>query len=175
MSNETCKELINIKYKTMLLNPNSKGLEEDIETKTTDTLDEFLKRKKMVTTNKSWSQLNKMNKVEKINAFVDNISLDNNLSSKDVEDLKKYLRTCLDRKMLQRMRDITYDKENEKITHINGLIIKKGKLQEKEKRFTLKMSDKKTGTQKNKPGKSKKQKLLSNSGINFSNKNVSKD
>lgn len=172
MNSETCKELINIKYKTMLLNPNSKGLEDTIETKTTETLDDFLNRKKVVVTNKTWSQLNKMTKLEKLYSYVDDISTDENLSSKDIDDLKKYLRVCLDRKLLQRMKDISYDKETEKITKINGLIIKKGKLMDKEKKFTLKNSDKKTGTKKHKPSKTKKQKLLSNSGINFSNDNT---
>ena len=159
MTDENCKELLNIKYKNMLLNPNNNIFNNEKDSK--KTLDDFLEINTDVIKIKSWSQLNKIEKSNKINDYVDTISSEYELSSKDIDDLKQYLRQCLSRKQLQRIKDVQYEKKEGVIKKINGLQIKKGKLEGREKRFTLKNVDKKDSTLKNLGGgKQKRNKLL---------------
>lgn len=160
MTDDNCKELLNIKYKNMLLNPNNNIFNND-EKNTKKTLDDFLEINSPVVKIKSWSQLNKIEKQTKINNYVDTISSEYELTSKDIEELKQYLRQCLNRKQLQRIKDVQYDKKEGVVKKINGLHLKKGKLGEREKRFTLKNVDKKDSTLKNLGGgKQKRNKIL---------------
>jgi hypothetical protein len=152
MTEEHCKELINIQYKNILLNQNDKSINKNTENNTM--LDDFLEKNENQKNNiqeniKSWSQLNKMEKNSKINNYIDSISSEYNLSSKDIEELKKYLRECLNKKMLLRIKEVQYDKNEGVIKKINGLVIKTGKITDKERKFTLKNSDKKDSTLKN--------------------------
>ena len=158
---DNCKELLNIKYKNMLLNPNN-NIFNNSENDNSQTLDSFLENHKPVVKVKSWSQLNKMEKMRKLNKYVDSISSEYDLTSKDIEDMKQYLKKCLNRNQLTRIKDVQYDKKTGIVTKINGLHIRKGKVDGKERRFTLKNVDKKDSTLKNLgSGKIKRSKMLS--------------
>jgi hypothetical protein len=164
MTEEHCKELTNIHFKNILLNQNNSTITKKTENITI--LDDFLENNEKQKNNteentKTWSQLNKMEKMNKINEYINSISSEYNLSSKDIDELKKYLRECLNRKMLLRIKDVQYDKNEGIIKKINGLVIKTGKLSDKERKFTLKNSDKKDTTLKNLgTGKIRKKKEL---------------
>lgn len=164
MTEEHCKELTNIHFKNILLNQNNSTITKKTENITM--LDDFLENNEKQNNNteehtKTWSQLNKMEKMNKINEYINNISSEYNLSSKDIDELKKYLRECLNRKMLLRIKDVQYDKNEGVIKKINGLVIKTGKISDKERKFTLKNSDKKDTTLKNLgTGKIRKKKEL---------------
>lgn len=144
MSDE-CIELKNIKYKSMLLDPNGfnskknkssniKSIDEVIEMQNKE--DVFLK---------PWSKLDKVSRLKKLREYVDILVERDDITQSDVKPLYSYLKQCLERKKLQRIKDVTYDSEKGVITNIPGLIIK---LTEKRK-FTLKNNDKKTSTLKN--------------------------
>lgn len=94
---------------------------------------------------KTWNKLTKMDKVEKINNYVD-IELKKMFSLKDNErnDVKNYLKNCLDQKRLQRIKDVKYDKDTQTIQNIPGLQMKINT-----RKFTLKHSDRKNSTLKN--------------------------
>lgn len=165
MTEEHCKELTNIHFKNILLNQNNSIITKKTENITM--LDDFLENNEKQNNNnikehtKTWSQLNKMEKMNKITEYINSISSEYNLSSKDIDELKKYLRECLNRKMLLRIKDVQYDKNEGIIKKINGLIIKTGKISDKERKFTLKNSDKKDTTLKNLgTGKIRKKKEL---------------
>ena len=176
MDKDNCKELLNIKYKNMLLNPNNNIFNND-NSETKKTLDDFLEINKESIKVKTWSQLNKMEKMNKLFNYIDSVIDEYELTTKEVDELKQYIRQCLNRKQLQRMKDVQYDKKDGTVKKINGLHIKKGKLEEKEKRFTLKNVDKKDSTLKNLGGgRSKKNKLItkirkSKKGMDSSDKN----
>mgnify|MGYP001200715940 CR=1 FL=1 len=158
---DNCKELLNIKYKNMLLNPNN-NIFNNSENDNSQTLDSFLENHKPVVKVKSWSQLNKMEKLRKLNKYVDSISSEYELTSKDIEDMKQYLKKCLNRNQLIRIKDVQYDKKMGIVTKINGLHIRKGKIDGKERKFTLKNVDKKDSTLKNLgSGKINRSKMLS--------------
>ena len=137
---DVCQELQNIKYQTMLLNHNSKIYE------TTPNIDNnniefFLESEKISNKNKPWSKLSKASKLKKLNEYVEEHSKKEKLNEEEIKTLKLYLMKCLERKKLQRQKDVTYDMENNKIKSINGLIYNKNT-----NKYTLKRQDKKTNS-----------------------------
>jgi hypothetical protein len=136
MSDE-CIELKNIKYQTMLLS-NNYNKKEDIASNIKN-IDELLDMEKNKKSIKPWSKLEKMAKITKLYAYVDKIKDDEKLTPGEIIGLKSYLKKCLERKKIQRVKDISYDKVLGVINCIPGLIFtKKGP-----RRFTLKNIDKK--------------------------------
>ena len=148
---EECQELKNIKYQTMLLNNNSKIISTK---KNSENLDDFLQKEKAQNKSKPWSKLGKSTKIKKINEFVDKFSTEKKLNDNEKKQLASYLNTCLDRKKLQRVKDINYDVKFGRIKSIPGLTYNKNK-----QKFTLKRVDKKRSTLKGLAPKRKKDKI----------------
>lgn len=133
MSDE-CLELQNIEYQTMLLKGNAK-----VKTNKTDSsnIDDFLAREKIVNENKPWSKLGKNQKIHKLTEYITQYKKKHNCTIAELETLKTYLIRCLERKKLQRVKDVVYDVKTGKIKSIPGLIFDKTR-----RKFTLKKLDK---------------------------------
>ena len=142
MSDE-CVELKNIKYQSMLLS-NNFNTPETLQSNIND-LDELMKLQSMKSLNKPWSKLDKLSKLKRIYAYVESIQELHSLNDDEVKGLKKYLKQCFERKKLQRVKDVTYDKSVGTILDIPGLVINKALA----RKFTLKQVDKKGSTLKN--------------------------
>ena len=148
---EDCTELKNIKYQNMLLT-NSKTTEkikgniQNIET--------FLNKEKKLHKNKPWNKLGKSKKMKLIKDFIEEHSQNNNLSKKQKNLLKTFLNICIERKKLQKIKEINYDKDNEKIISIPNLSY--NNVSEK---YYIKRGDKKSSILKHLAPKSKKRKL----------------
>ena len=136
---EECLELKNIMYKTMLLNGNP--LQETKSEKDLSNLDKFLENEKNVNVNEPWCKLNKTIKTKKLLEFVEKYKSDNNLDLEEVKLLTSFLKDCIDRKKLQRVKDVVYDKTNGSIKEIPALAYTKTN-----KHFTLKNIDKRIST-----------------------------
>ena len=134
-----CQELKNIKYKTMLLN--GVPLPETKSSNDLSNLDKFLENEKNNNVNEPWCKLNKTIKTKKLQDYVENYKQENNLSNEESELLLTFLKDCLDRKKLQRVKDVVYDKENGIIKDIPALFYMKTS-----KHFTLKNVDKRVST-----------------------------
>ena len=132
-----CQELKNLKYKTMLLN--SVPLQETKTTSFNDlsNLDKFLENEKNNNVNEPWCKLNKTIKTKKIQEYVQVYKQENNLNDEESVILFSFLKDCIDRKKLQRVKDVLYDKENGNIKEIPALCYVKSN-----KHFTLKNMDK---------------------------------
>ena len=148
---EECQELKNIKYQTMLLNNNSKIISTQ---GTSDNLDEFLLKEKAQNKSKPWSKLGRSTKLKKITSFVDNFATDKNLTLPDKKRLHIYLNESLDRKKLQRVKDVSYDVKTGRIKAIPGLIFNKVN-----QKYTLRRVDKKKSTLKGLAPRRKKNKI----------------
>ncbi len=122
MSADECIELKNIKYKTMLLSPHTEAIktQENI-----DNLDELIKKDKINSEKLPWSKLNKTMKISKINDFVINYSKENKMNEKEKEDLQKLLQDSLNKKLLQKAKDVVYDKSDGVIKTIPNLLFNK--------------------------------------------------
>lgn len=129
-------ELKNIKYKTMMLNGIT--LPEIKSSNELSTLDKFLENEKNNNETEPWCKLNKTIKSKKLLEYVSFYQAENNLTEDECELLIKFLKDCLDRKKLQRVKDVNYDKERGIVTSIPALCYIKPS-----KHFTLKNMDNK--------------------------------
>ena len=159
---EECLELKNIMYKTMLINGNP--LPETKSEKDLSNLDKFLESEKINNVNEPWCKLNKTVKTKKLVDFVEKYKNDNNLDNEETKLLTSFLKDCIDRKKLQRVKDVVYDKTNGSIKEIPALSYTKAN-----KHFTLKNIDKRVSTLKSLAPK-KTQGTIKNKNKNKTNK-----
>jgi hypothetical protein len=138
-TNDECQELKNIKYKTMLLNGNP--MQETKSSNDLSNLEKFLENEKNNNNNEPWCKLNKTVKTKKLIDFVDLYKKDKNLDEEESKLLVAFLKDCIDRKKLQRVKDVSYDKINGTIKEIPALSYVKST-----KHFTLKNIDKRVST-----------------------------
>ena len=139
-SNE-CQELKNLKYKTLLLN--GVPLKEIKSSSSNDlsNLDKFLENEKNNNVNEPWCKLNKTIKTKKIQEYVEIYKEQNKLNDEEGRNLFSFLKDCIDRKKLQRVKDVIYDKDTGNIKEIPSLCYVKSS-----KHFTLKNIDKRVST-----------------------------
>jgi hypothetical protein len=143
MSKETqqsdCNELKTLKYKSMLLN----GMPWPENKSTTDlaNLDKFLENEKINNAGEPWSKLDKTAKIKKLSFFADKYKEQNNLSELEYKQLVVFFRDCLDKKKLQRVKDVNYNKETGEVKDIPALHFNKPS-----NHFTLKNVDKRVST-----------------------------
>ena len=147
MKKDECMELKNLKYQTMLLNQKTEKKETQPNILN---IEKFLEKEQKNNIMKPWNKLGKGIKLKKIYEYVDNYLKDN--SKKEYEiPLKTYLLECLERKKLQKKKDVIYDSENNKIKDIPNLYFN-----EKKKKYSLKRCDKKSSTLKSLPTRKNK-------------------
>ena len=139
IKNNECQELKNIKYKTMLLN--GAPLQETKSSNDLSNLDKFLETEKNNNSNEPWCKLNKTIKTKKLIDFVEIYSKEKNLSADESKALLAFLKDCLDKKKLARVKDVVYDKDTGTVKEIPALTYVKTT-----KHFTLKNIDKRVST-----------------------------
>jgi hypothetical protein len=139
ITNIECQELKNIKYKSMLLT--GTPLHETKSSNDLSNLDKFLENEKNINVNEPWCKLNKTIKSKKLIEYVDIYKNNNNLDDEEEQILLIFFKDCLDRKKLQRVKDVIYDKDNGIIKDIPALCFIKTN-----KHFTLKNIDKRIST-----------------------------
>lgn len=136
---DECIELKNINYKNMLLNGNT--LHDSKQTDNLSNLDKFLEDDKNNNQNEPWSKLDKTAKTKKLLLFSENYAKENNFTEEEILILNAFLKDCLDRKRLHRVKDVDYDKTTGEIKLIPALLYNKSN-----KHFTLKNIDKRVST-----------------------------
>ena len=146
MKDEECIELKNIKYKTMLINGVS--ISETKSSQSLQNLDKFLQNEKNTNENEPWCKLNKTIKIKKFMEYIENYKIEQKLSDEETNKLSIFLKDCLNRKKLQRIKDVIYDKEKGIINDIPALTYNKVN-----KNFTLKNIEKRVSTLKSLPQK----------------------
>lgn len=139
------KSVKNSKYKLMLKSGNI--ITENKSSINLSNLEKFLEDNKQHNINEQWSKLDKTIKLKKVATFADTYALEHNYSQEDKEKLLIFLKDCLDKKKLARVKDVIYDKAT-------GLIKEIPALYKTAERFTLKNMDKRISTLKNLPQKS---------------------
>ena len=134
-----CNELKTLKYKSMILNgvpwPERKS-STDLEN-----LDKFLESEKITNASEPWSKLDKTAKIKKLYFFAENYKNEHNLSEDEFKNLIIFFKDCLDKKKLQRVKDVNYNKETGEIKDIPALSFNKPT-----NHFTLKNIDKRVST-----------------------------
>ena len=138
-----CAELKNIKYQSMLLstsNKDSSNFTQNSKNNSLKNIDEFLEAENAISRKESWSRLNKTIKLDKLNAWSDTYSRDNKLDEHVKNNLKTFLKVSLDRNKLQKVKDVIYDKDTQKIVNIPNLTLNSNN------KFILKRNDKRVST-----------------------------
>ena len=156
---EECIELKNIQFKTMLMT--GVQITQSKSFQNLNNLDKFLEDEKNSNENEPWCKLNKTIKLKKLLEYVDLYKNENELNSEECNLLVLFLKDCLDRKKLQRIKDVIYDKENGIIKSIPALTYVKIN-----KHFTLKNIEKRISTVKSLPPK-KGNGTIKNKSSNF--------
>ena len=145
MSDE-CLELKNIKYKTMLMNGSS--IRETNSSGDLSNLERFLENEKTTNQAEPWSKLDKTIKTQKVIAYATEYVEQNELGVEEEALLVKFLKECLGKKRLYRVKDVVYDKDTGRIREIPALVFNK-----QARHFTLKRTDKRVSTLKSLPPK----------------------
>ncbi len=100
-------------------------------------LDKFLEQEKITNSTEPWSKLDKTAKIRKLTIYAEEYSAENKLDEGEKEKLMSFLKECLDRKKLQRVKDVIYDKVGGVVKEIPALYHTK-----QTNHFTLKNIDK---------------------------------
>jgi hypothetical protein len=114
-----------------------------------ENLESFLRNEtKTNMTNGPWSKLSKSLKIQKVVEYSNAYKKENNISDEQGDLLCSFLKDCIQKNKIQKIKDITYDKTTGQIKKINILSFNKTT-----GRFTLKNTnmDKKMGTLKRVP------------------------
>jgi len=138
---EECIELKNIKYKTMLLNGNGNTFKETKISNNLSNLESFLENEKNNNKNEPWCKLDKTIKSIKLIQYVTEYKIKHELDNDEENSMIQFLKDSLDRKKLQRVKDVIYDKVSGTIKDIPGLQYIKSN-----RHFTLKNIDKRVST-----------------------------
>ena len=142
MNNDKCQELVNIEYQNMLLNGGKKNEGKNKEpVGTIYNIEDFLEKEKLYESKQPWGKLNKIKKFQKINEYIDSFSKKNNISDKNKSEVLSNIKNALNKKKLQRIKDVVYNKETGVIKSIPALEFDKEKLT-----LTLKNNEKKQST-----------------------------
>lgn len=114
---------------------------EPIKTNNIDNLEQFLENERKSNKAESWSKLDKTMKFGKFIDYVDIYSKKHNLTAPEKVVLTQFLKECVDRKKLNKNKDVIYDIEKGTIESIPGLVYTN-------KRYSLKNNDKKSSASK---------------------------
>ena len=140
---EKCQELANIEYQNMLVSgkfkTNDTDDKNDIET--IFNIEEFLEKEKNLESKLPWNKLNKMKKYEKICIYINKFSEDKDISDRNKKELLSEIKTALNKKKLQRVKDVVYNKETGIIKNIPCI-----EYNSKENKLTLNLNEKKQST-----------------------------
>jgi len=104
-------------------------------------LDKFLENEKNNNASEPWSKLDKTAKIRKLILFADSYKEKHGLNDTEHKTLLSFLKDCLDRKKLQRVKDVIYDKTNGEVKDVPALYFNKPT-----NHFTLKNIDKRVST-----------------------------
>jgi hypothetical protein len=138
-SESVCMDLEAIKYKKMLLT--GVPMKEPKYSNNLEILDNFLENEKINNESEPWCKLNNTVKLKKLLDFVKVYRLEHDMDEEEANCLITFFKDCLERKKLQKVKDVVYDKINGNIKSIPSLVYTKNT-----KHFTLKNLEKKAIT-----------------------------
>jgi hypothetical protein len=115
-------------------------------------LDSYLENEKIFNSGEPWSKLDKTAKLRKLIAFAEKYKEEHQLSNESHNSMILFFRECLDKRKLQRVKDVVYCKETGFIKEIPALLFNRTN-----HHFTLKNIDKRTSTIKGLAPKKKQQ------------------
>ena len=141
---DECIELKNIQYKSMLSGGNI--IIDSTNVSDFNSLDKFLEDHNLQNLNENWAKIDNNTKYKKLVNFSKKYVETNNLDEEVYNILTSFLKDSLDNKLLQRVKDVTYDKATKEIKDIPPLTYN-----EETKSFSLKIDKNRIHTLKSLP------------------------
>ena len=105
------------------------------------TIEEFLDNEKIQNRKEAWNKLDRTTKLQKLHQFAETYGKEKGLPMKEVKLLKQFFKTSLEKRKLQKTKEVVYDKEGGIIKSIPGLMYNNTSNQ-----YTLRNTDKKVST-----------------------------
>lgn len=99
-------------------------------------LENFLQNEKNANTNGSWSKLSKSLKIKKMSDFSKLYQMEHHISDEEEHNLDSFLKDCISKNKIEKVKDLVYDKKTGKVLKINILTFNT-----QHNKFTLKCSD----------------------------------
>jgi hypothetical protein len=96
--------------------------------------------------NRSWSQLDKISRIDRLNNYADKVGTEKNMDDKSILELKTYFKTLVDKKKLLRSKEVIYDKKTDTVLDVPLVIIRENG---KKYKYSLKRVDNRQSTLKN--------------------------
>lgn len=104
-------------------------------------IDALLENENIQHRSESWNKLHKTTKIQKLHAYAEKYGSQNHYSPKEIRQLKHFLTDSLEKKKLQKTKEINYNKTKGEITDIPGLLFNSTTNQ-----FTLRVDTKRVST-----------------------------
>ena len=150
---------------------NNSSLNKTSQHKSEEDINAFLNEEKNALKLVSWNKLNKNTKLELLLKWANKHSKQEKFNKEKTKKLKQFIKDTLEKKQLQRVKDVCYNKETNEITSIPNLIYNNDE-------FYLKNIDKRVTTSKclgplKKNKTLKKKKDITSVAINETNKETS--
>jgi len=84
-------------------------------------IDNLLDQENIHNKTESWNKLNKTLKIQKLHHFSEKYGKEHKYSVKEIKQLKHFFTDSLEKKKLQKAKEVMYDKYTQEITEIPGL------------------------------------------------------
>ena len=118
---DECIELKNLKYKSLLIKGRGTNKFEEKNSSSITNIDKFLDNERSSNKIDNWIKLDKTEKLERLLKYAKKFCLENNFTL-DIEDkLILFFKDCLDKKKLQKSKDVKYNRKDNEIEAIPGL------------------------------------------------------
>jgi hypothetical protein len=95
--------------------------ETPVETVENFNIDDFLEYENQQNKKETWTKLNRTIRIQLLHSYAEKYSKTHNLNLKETKQLKRYLTDILDTKKLNKIKDVSYDREKGIITNITHL------------------------------------------------------
>ena len=105
------------------------------------TIEEFLDNEKIQNRKDTWNKLDRTTKLQKLHRFAEAYGKEKSLPMKEIKILKQFFKTSLEKRKLQKTKEVVYDKDTGVIKSIPGLMYNNTSNQ-----YTLRNLDKKVST-----------------------------
>lgn len=86
-----------------------------------DELDKMLDDEKLLNKALTWNKLNKTLKIQKLHQFSEKYGKEHKYGAKEIKQLKHFFSDALEKKKLQNIKEVIYDKTTREIVDVPGL------------------------------------------------------
>lgn len=86
-----------------------------------DELDKLLDDEKLLNKALTWNKLNKTLKIQKLHQFSEKYGKEHKYGAKEIKQLKHFFSDALEKKKLQNIKEVIYDKTTREIVDVPGL------------------------------------------------------